>query len=71
MKINNYNPNFEYITHTLSPGIEIRYEQDGGQSGWVCPKCGRSISPEYKSCPYCDAKITDEGLAPGEQIITG
>ena len=37
--------------------------------GWICPKCGRSVSPEYKTCPYCSTIQADEGLAPGEQMI--
>ena len=24
------------------------------QRGWICPKCGRAISPDYVSCPFCD-----------------
>lgn len=37
--------------------------------GWICPKCGKAVSPEYKVCPYCSTQSTDEGLAPGEQMI--
>jgi len=37
-------------------------------TGWICPKCGRSISPEYKSCPYCNNQ-QNEGLKPNEQMI--
>lgn len=37
--------------------------------GWICPKCGKAVSPEYKVCPYCSTQSADEGLAPGEQMI--
>lgn len=44
-------------------------DENENDRGWVCPKCGRSISPQYKTCPYCSTQATDEGLAPGEQMI--
>lgn len=49
--------------------FEFIYADDPVRQGWVCPKCGRAISPEYKSCPYCSTVQADEGLAPGEQMI--
>ena len=39
--------------------------------GWICPKCGRSVSPEYKTCPYCATQKTNEQMKPGEQMICG
>ena len=24
-----------------------------GQTGWICPKCGRVFSPFTPMCPYC------------------
>ena len=24
-----------------------------GQTGWICPKCGRVFSPFTTMCPYC------------------
>lgn len=63
---------YQNMTHTLGPGVQVRYEETSEVAkGWVCPKCGRAIQPQYKSCPYCDGQMTDEGLAPGERIITG
>ena len=40
-------------------------------TGWICPKCGKAVSPEYKVCPYCSTTQTDENMAPGEQMICG
>lgn len=27
-----------------------------GEEGWVCPKCGRALSPNITVCPYCGEK---------------
>ena len=27
------------------------------RSGWVCPKCGRSYSPDTLECQYCNTNI--------------
>ena len=26
----------------------------GMNQGWICPKCGKSTSPNSISCPFCD-----------------
>lgn len=26
----------------------------GLRQGWICPKCGRALSPDLNTCPYCD-----------------
>ena len=39
------------------------------REGWVCPKCGRVVSPDFKICPYCSTIHTSEGLESGQQMI--
>ena len=61
-------------TQTSTNGKNYVYEdmnKHDERVGWVCPKCGRSVAPELKTCPYCSTQSTDEGLNPGEQIICG
>lgn len=62
---------YQNMTHTLGNGIEVRYEASQPETGWICPKCGKAVSPHYSTCPYCSTQLTDEGLKPGEQIIHG
>lgn len=40
-------------------------------NGWICPRCGNSVSPKAMICPYCNAKRTDEGISENEQMIFG
>lgn len=37
--------------------------------GWICPRCGKSITPSLNVCPHCSTTYADEGLKPGEQLI--
>ena len=30
-----------------------------GKEGWICPKCGRAISPYSSCCPFCDGNYVD------------
>ena len=30
-----------------------------GQTGWICPKCGRVFSPFTMMCPYCKNSDTN------------
>lgn len=30
-----------------------------GAEGWICPKCGRALSPTITACPYCGEENTD------------
>ena len=56
---------------TSTNGNNFVYEDQNSHRniGWICPKCGRAVAPELKTCPYCSTQCADEGLAPGEQII--
>lgn len=56
-------------TTTTTFDAEPVYEDMNAHQGWICPKCGRAVAPDQKTCPYCSTIAADEGLAPGEQII--
>jgi hypothetical protein len=30
----------------------------GGPTGWICPKCGRGVSPFEKVCPCGDDQVS-------------
>ena len=30
-----------------------------GEEGWICPRCGRALSPSITVCPYCGEKNSD------------
>lgn len=32
------------------------------QYGWICPKCGRVISPFNAVCPYCSGYYGDQKI---------
>ena len=31
-----------------------------GAEGWICPKCGRALSPTITACPYCGEELQTE-----------
>jgi RNA polymerase subunit RPABC4/transcription elongation factor Spt4 len=48
-----------------------------GQTGWICPKCGRVFSPFTTMCPYCKSNdnsnlitATDTDSAKWDKIDT-
>ena len=56
------NDNMDFVFEDMNEHGTIR-------EGWLCPKCGRVVSPDYKTCPYCSTIHTNEGLEQGQQII--
>ena len=36
------------------PSYDGNLPYPSGRTGWICPKCGRGISPDLNVCPYCD-----------------
>ena len=44
---------------------------NSGNTGWICTKCGASVSPTAMFCPICGGKRTNESLAPGQTMICG
>ena len=62
------------MSKTIDCDINYVYEDQNKHdintnNGWICPKCGRAINPNYKVCPYCSTQYTEETLNPGESII--
>lgn len=43
-------------------------EDEQGQRGWVCPKCGVSVAPHLDVCPVCSfgAKPYNYSVQPNE-----
>ena len=60
-----------YVQTSTMPEQSFIYEDQNNHTGWICPKCGKAVSPEYKVCPYCSTTQADENMAPGEQMICG
>lgn len=36
------------------PSYDGNLPYPSGRTGWICPKCGRGISPDLNVCPYCN-----------------
>ena len=39
-----------------------------GTEGWICPKCGRALSPTITACPYCGEENADSSKPSFEDL---
>ena len=35
---------------------------------WICPQCGRDVTPSHKECPYCAERAQEAAAAPAVDI---
>lgn len=45
-------------------------ENPNEQRGWVCPKCGSSVSPQFDTCPNCSGGAKPYVYTPQENSNT-
>ena len=48
---NNSENSHPYQINWTMPSEEIKHINYGGTYGWICPLCGKSLSPWTFSCP--------------------
>ena len=55
---------------------EVMYDERTGEekklTGWICPSCNMSISPQHDICPNClVVNANEQHVKQGKQILNG